>query len=259
MDVSDFRYLQIIYTILADHEFERISFSNFQFRQLIINGFRNLNISIHIYEESNRLYTIERTILIFFPENMLLNRSRSLIFFSQHLLRKITGRKKKTDIFYLNEMIMNNTHKQNISKGTTDGKLKSAQRGYFIGSVPPFGYRKWIPGDACKWNPRVLIIDEKTACAVQDSFESFANGDVSYRDIAQNLNEQGYLSAGNKPFNRETVRQMLSNPIYIGKIAYRRKGSAAQQLFSGKHQPIISIDLWEEVQAVRSKRRSKMD
>ena len=69
MDVSDFRYLQIIYTILADHEFERISFSNFQFRQLIINGFRNLNISIHIYDESNRLYTIERTILIFFPEN----------------------------------------------------------------------------------------------------------------------------------------------------------------------------------------------
>ena len=65
MDVSDFRYLQIIYSILADHEFERISFSNFQFRQLIINGFRNLNISIHIYDESNRLYTIERTILIF--------------------------------------------------------------------------------------------------------------------------------------------------------------------------------------------------
>ena len=69
MDVSDFRYLQIIYTILADHEFERISISNFQFRQLIINGFKNLNISIHIYDESNRLYTIERTILIFFPEN----------------------------------------------------------------------------------------------------------------------------------------------------------------------------------------------
>ena len=65
MDVSDFRYLQIIYTILADHEIERISFSNFQFRQLIINGFKNLNISIHIYDESNRLYTIERTILIF--------------------------------------------------------------------------------------------------------------------------------------------------------------------------------------------------
>ena len=45
MDVSDFRYLQIIYTILADHEIERISFSNFQFRQLIINGFKNLDIT----------------------------------------------------------------------------------------------------------------------------------------------------------------------------------------------------------------------
>jgi len=28
-------------------------------------GFKILNISIHIYEEGNRLYNIERTILIF--------------------------------------------------------------------------------------------------------------------------------------------------------------------------------------------------
>ena len=65
MDVSDLRYLQIMYKIFADHEIEIISFSNSQFRQFIINGFTNLDISIHIYDECNRLYTIEHTILIF--------------------------------------------------------------------------------------------------------------------------------------------------------------------------------------------------
>ncbi len=66
MDVSDFRYLQIIYTILADHEFERISFSNFQFRQLIINGFRNLNISIHITASP---FVFMIAMRLFFPDS----------------------------------------------------------------------------------------------------------------------------------------------------------------------------------------------
>ena len=151
---------------------------------------------------------------------------------------------------------MNNKHKMNISKGTAEGKLQSAQKGYFIGSIAPFGYRKWQPGDALDVNPRILIIDEQPAQAVLNSFEAFAGGDVSYRDIANFLNEQGYLSTGNKPFNRETIRQMLTNPIYIGMIPYGRNGAAFQQLFPGKHQPIIPIDLWKDVQSVRAKRRS---
>ena len=158
------------------------------------------------------------------------------------------------EVLLLRMLYMNTKHKMNISKATAAGKLKAAQKGYFIGSVPPFGYRKWVPGDALNWNPRVLIIDETTAQAVLESFEAFASGEVSYRDIAQNLNSQGYLSAGNKPFNRETVRQMLTNPIYIGMIVYGRSAAVGQQLFPGKHQPIISVELWNDVQSVRAER-----
>lgn len=152
---------------------------------------------------------------------------------------------------------MNNSHRQNIAKRTAEGKLASAQKGYFIGSVPPFGYRRWSAADQFIANPRILIIDEKAAKAVLESFESFAEGEASYRDIASNLNEQGFLSAGNKPFNRETVRQMLTNPIYTGLIPYGRKGAEAELLFPGKHQPIISRDLWDQVQSVRCERRSQ--
>ena len=150
---------------------------------------------------------------------------------------------------------MNTKHKMNIAKGTAAGKIKAAQRGYFIGSVPPFGYRRWCSGDPRSMNPRILVIDEKTAGAVVSSFEAFAEGDVSYRDIANALNEQGFLSAGNMPFSRETVRQMLTNPFYIGLIAYKRDGAAAQLLFRGKHQAIISRELWDKVQKTRLIRR----
>ena len=149
---------------------------------------------------------------------------------------------------------MNNSRKKNISKGTTKGKLAAAKKGYFIGSVPPFGYKKWKRPDTAGMNPRILQVDDKTAPAVLDSFEAFAEGDVSYRDIANDLNEQGFLSTLNKPFTRETVRQMLTNPVYIGKIPYGRVGPSVKFLFSGKHQPIISLDLWEQVQLIRSQR-----
>ena len=70
---------------------------------------------------------------------------------------------------------MNNSRKRNISKGTTKGKLAAAKKGYFIGSVPPFGYKKWKRDGTAGMNPRILQIDDNTAQAVLDSFESICN------------------------------------------------------------------------------------
>ena len=75
--------------------------------------------------------------------------------------------------------------------------------------------------------------------------------------IAAFLNKRGYLTVGGKPFTRETIRQMLTNPIYIGMIAYGRIGSSSQLLFTGKHQPIVSRHLWDQVQTLRAERRSR--
>lgn len=80
-------------------------------------------------------------------------------------------------------------------------------------------------------------------------FERYATGLYSDMQIAAWLNEQGYLTAKGRAFNKDSVRDMLRNPYYIGKIRYRGmtvrpKGvnyrSTPPQFSEGKHEPIIT-------------------
>ena len=49
-------------------------------------------------------------------------------------------------------------------------------------------------------------------------------------------------STGGGLFSRGHVYKLLSNPIYVGRIAH--KG----QIYEGHHPPIVTLDLWDEVQ-----------
>ena len=52
----------------------------------------------------------------------------------------------------------------------------------------------------------------------------------------------GGRSTGGGLFSRGHVYRLLANPIYVGRIAH--KG----QVHEGQHEPIVSQDLWGEVQ-----------
>ena len=52
----------------------------------------------------------------------------------------------------------------------------------------------------------------------------------------------GGRSTGGGLFSRGHVYKLLSNPIYVGRIAH--KG----QVHEGQHPPIVTLDLWDEVQ-----------
>lgn len=58
MDVSDIRYLQIIYVIMEENEPERYSMSRYQFQSLIISGLSGCGFAIHSYDEGDNLFTI---------------------------------------------------------------------------------------------------------------------------------------------------------------------------------------------------------
>jgi len=82
--------------------------------------------------------------------------------------------------------------------------------------------------------------------------------------IAEWLNAQGYQTNRDHPFGKDTVRDMLCNTYYVGKIRYRGmtvrpKGvsfrSTEPRVSDGKHEAIISEDLWRRAQAVRASRR----
>jgi DNA invertase Pin-like site-specific DNA recombinase len=149
-------------------------------------------------------------------------------------------------------------YSDNLSKETNKGKLERSLQGYHNGAVP-WGYTSVLQG-----NRKVGVPDTEKSPVVVAIFERYASGLYSDLQIATWLNEQGYLTAKNRLFNKDSVRDMLCNTYYVGKIRYRGmtvrpKGvsyrSTPPQVSDGKHEPIITKELWDRCQALSASRR----
>lgn len=149
-------------------------------------------------------------------------------------------------------------YSDNLSKETNKGKLERSLQGFHNGAVP-WGYTSMLQG-----NRKVGVPDPEKSPVVVAMFEQYAAGFHSDFQIAEWLNGQGYQTAKNRLFNKDSVRDMLRNPYYIGKIRYRGMTvrpngvsyrSTPPQFSEGQHTPIISQELWDRCQAMRDSRR----
>ena len=118
----------------------------------------------------------------------------------------------------------------------------SKKKGMWMGGVVPLGYRV---------EDRVLHIVEDHARIVRSLFCRYleAGSVVRLKQLldAEDLRipiriDGGGRSTGGGLFSRGHVYKLLSNPIYVGLIAH--KG----EVHEGLHPPIVSQDLWDEVQ-----------
>ncbi|HEX2618649.1 MAG TPA: recombinase family protein, partial [Phototrophicaceae bacterium] len=146
----------------------------------------------------------------------------------------------------------------NLSVDMAQAKRERSTQGY-QNNQAPFGMTK----DAHK----VLIADENELPGLLMAFNAYATGEYRDGDIAQLLNDAGYtLKSGNR-FSQDTVREILKNQVYIGKVKYqeqRRKadGSAdarryeGLEWFEGKHQPVVDLALFEKCREIRAVRGS---
>ena len=71
---------------------------------------------------------------------------------------------------------------------------------------------------------RVILVPgpKEEVVIVQEVYQRFYNGE-SERDIAEDLNRRGLVTDLNRPWSRDTVRQILCNPKYIGANVYNRR------------------------------------
>jgi site-specific DNA recombinase len=134
-------------------------------------------------------------------------------------------------------------YSDNLKRETNTGKLERSLQGYHNGAVT-WGYVSVLRG-----NRKVAVPDPKKAPVVVAMVERYASGMYSDLQTATWLNEQGYLTAKGRTFNKDSVRDMLRNPYFIGKIRYRGmsvrpKGvsyrSTPPQFSEGQHEPIIA-------------------
>ncbi len=106
-------------------------------------------------------------------------------------------------------------YSDNLSKETNKGKLERSLQGFHNGAVP-WGYISELQG-----NRKVGVPDPVKAPIVVELFERYATGLYSDFQMADWINGLGYLTAKNRLFNKDSIRDMLRNAYYVGKIRYR--------------------------------------
>ena len=111
-----------------------------------------------------------------------------------------------------------------------------------------------------------LVINEKEAEIVRTIFTMYSQGN-GYKAIANYINKFGYKTKKGNPFSLTAIKDILNNPVYIGKIRYnlrpnwsekRRKVTNSNPLIvDGRHEAIIEQELWDKVQSMLQTSKGK--
>lgn len=168
----------------------------------------------------------------------------------------------------------NEQHSKSTSKKVKAVKRICAESGKFLGAFAPYGYKK------DSGNHHKLIVDEMTAPTVRSMFEMRVSG-MSFRAIAVKLNEDGvtspkeyYYDSNNRNNPRKstqswrdnTVKRIIASEAYIGNTVQCKVGTESYKNHTlvskpedewiraeNTHEPIISRELWDRVQALSLK------
>ena len=144
-----------------------------------------------------------------------------------------------------------------------EGKMLSVREGNYMGSLPPYGYDIIRPD---RWT-RTLTPNENAKVVVM-VFDWFVKDRLNPGEIARKLYNLGIPTlTGNLEWHRGTIKDILKNDLYTGKIRwFRRKqsrelddnGKIARKkrrclsenylIIEGKHPAIISDEIFNEAQ-----------
>ena len=153
----------------------------------------------------------------------------------------------------------------NILEQTMAGRRQKAEEGKWNGGFPPYGYSLG--------EDDILQLNEEEAKAVRIIYDKYVNDGMGFNSIAKYLNRQGISKIPRKngtltQWSAKLVKDIIDNPVYKGYIAYGRrtkekvKGTSNEYrtvrqddyiVAKGKHEPIISEELWDEAHELRLK------
>ncbi|MCM3478948.1 recombinase family protein [Caldibacillus thermoamylovorans] len=154
----------------------------------------------------------------------------------------------------------------NIAENVKMGMLARAKEGSWNGGQV-LGYDTVeISGENKKRRHTKLVINQNEAQTVRRIFELYIQGH-GYKSIANRINKEGHRSKKGNLFSINTIKTILTNPVYIGFIRYnvRRDWNSKRRnninpdpvLVKGHHEPIISNEVWEKTQSLLKKRSNR--
>lgn len=115
-------------------------------------------------------------------------------------------------------LFMSRREYKTINRRLQNGRNMSASQGKFPSSRPPYGYkRKKIENDK-GWT---LEIVEDQADVVKSVFDMYAYKNMTPASICKYLDSLNIKPLKSSTWSESSIRDMLSNPIYIGKIRWK--------------------------------------
>jgi len=138
------------------------------------------------------------------------------------------------------KVLMAKNYIDNLSEEARKGMQEKAQQGIWP-TKSPLGYRNVAGSDGKK----IIAIDPEVAPIVAKLFEWYATGQYALKEVAQKARDAGFIyrrTGTRVPIS--AVHSILRNRLYTGQFEWNGK------LIQGRHQPLVSIELWERVQGV---------
>jgi site-specific DNA recombinase len=131
-----------------------------------------------------------------------------------------------------------------ISERTHDKMAAARRRGKWVGGNPVLGYDVAPQGGA-------LVVNQEEAQRVREVFALYLEFG-SLIPVVEELDRRGWRmkawttregrKAGGKPIAKNSLYNLLTNMIYIGKVEY------GGQVYEGEHERIVEDEVWNKVQ-----------
>ena len=119
--------------------------------------------------------------------------------------------------FFQDELLRGNDYLEYTKEILFRGRVAAAKRGCYIGSRPPFGY------DRVKKGKDFILTPNDDADIVRSIFEWYTKENMTPGAIGRRLDDMGIKPFMTETWGRDTIRAMLENQHYIGKIVFNEK------------------------------------
>ena len=167
-------------------------------------------------------------------------------------------------------LFMSRKEYKTIRRRMQAGTIASVKEGNYLGAHRPYGYNIVKKGR----NNRTLEIFEEEAEVIRMMFDWYVNDGLTFGEIAKKLSSMGIPTQRKTQleWSHGTVRDMLSNVVYIGKVRWsarkwtkeyddgklvkvrRRQSEKNQIIVQGKHPAIVTDELFQKAMERRKTR-----
>ena len=141
-------------------------------------------------------------------------------------------------------------YSRNLSRYVASGMAEKSASGLANG-LPPLGYRSELRPNQLERK----VPNPETLPVLLILLRDYGSGKFSFREVADHLNSLAYRTRNGRLFTGYTVKDVLRNRFYEGKVIFHR-GLSDEQIVEGSHEVSEEVkELWQRCQKVKGERQ----